>query len=45
MVGRNLAIEYRFGMGDFERTGAAAADLVRALPDVILATGGPTTCP
>jgi putative tryptophan/tyrosine transport system substrate-binding protein len=29
-------------MGDFERTGAAAADLVRAVPDVILATGGPT---
>jgi putative tryptophan/tyrosine transport system substrate-binding protein len=42
MVGRNLAIEFRWGMGDFERTGAAAADLVEAEPDVILATGGPS---
>jgi putative ABC transport system substrate-binding protein len=41
-VGRNLAIEYRWGMGDFDRTEAAAADLVRAVPDVILATGGPS---
>ena len=41
-VGRNLAIEYRWGIGDFERTGAAAADLVRTVPDVILATGGPS---
>jgi putative ABC transport system substrate-binding protein len=41
-VGRNLAIEIRWGLGDFERTRAAAADLVRAAPDVILATGGPS---
>jgi ABC-type uncharacterized transport system substrate-binding protein len=40
-VGRNLAIEYRWSMGDFEPMRAAAADLVRAAPDVILATGGP----
>src|SRR5271169_2956944 len=44
MVGRNLAIEYRWGIGDLERTraAAAAADLVRAAPDVILAAGGPS---
>ena len=40
-VGRNLAIDYRWGTGDLERTQAAAADLVRSAPDVILATGGP----
>jgi putative ABC transport system substrate-binding protein len=40
-VGRNLAIEYRWSMGDFDPMRAAAADLVRAAPDVILATGGP----
>jgi putative tryptophan/tyrosine transport system substrate-binding protein len=41
-VGRNLAIEYRWGMGDRERTRAAAADLVRAVPDIILTFGGPS---
>jgi putative ABC transport system substrate-binding protein len=43
-VGRDLAIEYRWGMGDFDRTRAAAtaADLVRAAPDVILVSGGPS---
>jgi putative tryptophan/tyrosine transport system substrate-binding protein len=40
-VDRNLAIDYRWSMGDPERTQAAAADLVRSAPDVILATGGP----
>jgi putative tryptophan/tyrosine transport system substrate-binding protein len=42
MVGRNLAIEYRWAMGDRERIRAAATDLVRAVPDVILASGGPS---
>jgi putative ABC transport system substrate-binding protein len=40
-VGRNLAIEYRWSMGDFDRMRAGAADLVRVAPDVILASGGP----
>ena len=42
-VGRNLSIEYHWGMGDFDRTRAAAVatDLVRSAPDVILASGGP----
>jgi putative ABC transport system substrate-binding protein len=29
-------------MGDLEQTRAAAADLVRAVPDVILASGAPS---
>jgi putative tryptophan/tyrosine transport system substrate-binding protein len=40
-VGRNLAIDHRWGVGDLEQTQAAAADLVRSAPDVILANGGP----
>jgi putative ABC transport system substrate-binding protein len=40
-VGRNLAIEYHWAMGDRERAQAAAADLVRGTPDVVMATGGP----
>jgi putative tryptophan/tyrosine transport system substrate-binding protein len=38
---RNLAIDFRWSMGNPELTQAAAADLVRSAPDVILATGGP----
>jgi putative tryptophan/tyrosine transport system substrate-binding protein len=44
-VGRNLAIDYRWGVVDLERMQAAAADLVRSAPDVILATGGPALAP
>ena len=40
-VGRNLQIEYRWGMGDLERTRAAAADLLSLAPDVILAVASP----
>jgi len=46
-VGRDLAIDYRWGLGDLdiERTRAAAADLVRSAPDAILVTGGPALTP
>jgi putative ABC transport system substrate-binding protein len=46
-VGRNLAIDYRWSIGDLDRTrvAAAAADLVRSAPDVILANGGPWVTP
>jgi putative ABC transport system substrate-binding protein len=36
-LGRNLQIDYRWAMGDLERTRAAAADLVKSTPDVLLA--------
>jgi ABC-type uncharacterized transport system substrate-binding protein len=38
-VGRNLQIDYRWGMFDVERARAATADLLRLAPDVILANG------
>jgi len=44
-VGRNLAIDYRWGMGDDDRTRGAVAELVRSAPDVILANGGPSVPP
>ena len=46
-VGRNLVIEYRWGVGDLDRTqvAAAAADLVRSMPEVILVNGGPWVTP
>jgi putative ABC transport system substrate-binding protein len=40
-VGRNLQIEYRWGMGDLERTRAAAAELLNLAPDVMLAVASP----
>jgi putative ABC transport system substrate-binding protein len=39
--GRNVRIEYRWGMGDPERLRKSAADLVALVPDVILAAGPP----
>jgi putative tryptophan/tyrosine transport system substrate-binding protein len=39
-AGRNLQIHYRWGTGDVEWARAAAADLLRLAPDVILANGG-----
>jgi putative ABC transport system substrate-binding protein len=36
-VRRNLQIDYRWGMNDAERARAAAAELLRLAPDVILA--------
>ena len=40
-VGRNLQIDYRWGMNDVERAGAATAELLRLTPDVVLANGVP----
>jgi putative ABC transport system substrate-binding protein len=37
--GRNIQIEYRFAAGEPERARAAAGDLVKLAPDVILANG------
>ena len=44
-VGSNLAIDYRWGVGDEDWTRVAVADLVRSAPDVILANGGPSIPP
>jgi putative ABC transport system substrate-binding protein len=38
--GRNVAIEYRWARGQYDRLGALATDLVRLNPAVIAATGG-----
>jgi putative ABC transport system substrate-binding protein len=38
-VGRNLEIDYRYHLGDAERTRKHPAELVALAPDVILATG------
>ncbi|MHB8270468.1 ABC transporter substrate-binding protein [Bradyrhizobium sp.] len=38
-VGRNLQIDYRWGMFDVERARAAATDLLSSAPDVILVNG------
>jgi ABC-type uncharacterized transport system substrate-binding protein len=40
--GRNLQIEYRWAMGDLERTRVAAEDLVKSKPDVLLAVATPS---
>jgi putative tryptophan/tyrosine transport system substrate-binding protein len=40
-AGRNLQIDYRWGVGDGDWIGSAAAELVTRVPDVILANGGP----
>jgi putative tryptophan/tyrosine transport system substrate-binding protein len=38
--GRNVRVEYRFGLGDPDRLRKSAAELVALAPDVILAGGG-----
>ena len=43
MEGQNIALEYRFADGRFERLPELAADLVRLKVDVILADGGQAT--
>jgi putative ABC transport system substrate-binding protein len=40
-VGRNIAVEYRWGVFDAERARAAAAALLNLMPDVILCAGTP----
>jgi putative ABC transport system substrate-binding protein len=44
-VGRNIQIKYVWGMGDAEWARAAAAGLLRAAPDVILANGSSVVRP
>src|SRR5262249_49972549 len=43
--GRNLHVDVRWGAGDALGIRQAAAELVALAPDVILATGSPTTGP
>ncbi len=40
--GLNLQIDYRWGMGDIERTRTLAADLVKSVPDVLVAVATPS---
>src|SRR5262249_38408577 len=40
-VGRNLAIDYRWGVLDFERARTAIAQILRVPLDAILVQGGP----
>jgi putative ABC transport system substrate-binding protein len=44
-VGRNIQIKYLWGMGDAEWTRAAAAELLKLAPDVILANGSSVVRP
>jgi ABC-type uncharacterized transport system substrate-binding protein len=39
--GRNLVLDYRYAEGRFDRLPALAAELLRAMPDVIFAAGDP----
>src|SRR2546428_14099570 len=39
--GRNLRVEYRWGLGDADQLRKYAAELVALAPDVILAAGAP----
>jgi putative ABC transport system substrate-binding protein len=39
-VGRNLAIDYRWGVSDLEKARFAVAQILRLTPDVIVANGG-----
>jgi putative ABC transport system substrate-binding protein len=40
-VGRNLQIDYRWGISDDERAQAAAAELLRLAPELVLANSPP----
>jgi ABC-type uncharacterized transport system substrate-binding protein len=42
-VGRNVQIDYRWGVGDFDRYRRYAAELLALAPDVMLTAGGATT--
>ena len=43
VVGRNLQIEFRWGVGDTDLSSKVAAELVASAPDVILVTASPAT--
>jgi putative ABC transport system substrate-binding protein len=43
--GRNVQIDYRWGVGDADRIRRSAAELVALAPDVILTSGSPTLGP
>src|SRR5262249_45584856 len=40
-VGRNLAVDYRWGANDLENARTAVAQILRLTPDAIVASGGP----
>jgi putative tryptophan/tyrosine transport system substrate-binding protein len=40
-AGRNIQIDYRWGISDIERAGAAGAELLRLTPDAIVTVGTP----
>ena len=40
-VGRNLAIDYRWGVTDLEKARPAVAQILRLSPEVIVTNGGP----
>ena len=42
MPGRNIQIDYRWAMGDIERTRTLSAELVNSAPDVIVAVSTPS---
>ena len=44
-VGRNVRIDYRWALGDAERSRKYAAELVALAPDAILAAGGAVVAP
>src|SRR5262249_16275565 len=40
-VGRNLSVDYRWGVNDLESGRTAVAQILRLTPDVIVTNGGP----
>ena len=42
-LGRNLAIDYRWGINEIEKARLAAAEILRLAPDVVVCGGSPAT--
>jgi putative ABC transport system substrate-binding protein len=42
-VGRNLTIDYRWGVNDAEKARLASAEILRLTPDAIVSSGSPAT--